>query len=227
MRKLMMVIFGLLVCVCVYFGIRMIIDFATNSYIITADSFNNTSTSGNFALKITPENTELLNSYLKINNSFLTTMSKDVVLENDIKNVNKLLDKSLNFKHYYSTKLKLQKAVFEGLPFLIDNLSAIGDETFFKDNSDYLDEVFGITYIEQLNNIFTNLSDLSTKEIKFAQIAENSIIYNPYGKSIVFRIQVGFNETDYISFNVNALQEYSTKNQKAPVIIFNALGGIS
>ena len=223
MRKLFIAVIVIFTCIFIYFGGKMLFNYLSEVKIVITDTYSNSSTSGNFEFKKTPENLELVNSYLKVNNSFLDTMSKEVTLDKEIKNINKVLNKSPNYKHYYSTKLKLEKAVFEGLPFLMDNLSSGTSETFLKDNSAYL----GITELDQLGNVVSNLSGLVNKEIKFAEVMENSIIYNPYGQSTVFRVKVGFDESDFVYFSVNAFHGYDTETQKAPVIVFNALGGMS
>lgn len=227
MRKVFMVVIGIFICIAVYWGGKILIDYSKNVYTVMTYSSNESSSSGNFAFKVTPENLELVNSYLKVNNSFLDTMSKEITLDKEIKNVDKLLNKSPNYKYYYSTKLKLEKAVFNGLPFLMDNLSSGTSESFLKDNSAYLGEVFGITELKQLENVASNLSGLVNKEIKFAEVMENSVIYNPYGQSTVFRVKVGYDDTDFVYFSVNAFHGYDTETQSAPVIVFNALGGMS
>ena len=79
-----------------------------------------------------------------------------------------------------------------------------------------------------LYNIVDNLSYLQNKEIKYAQIIENSLSYNPYGKCSMFRLKVqSNNENDFTVFSVNAYVGKNTEYQQAPVIVLSAMGGMS
>ena len=73
--------------------------------------------------------------------------------------------------------------MFEGIPYLYDNalnLSSAELQSFFEHESDYLDKTFGITTLEQLNNILINIAQLKSKELKYVEINESSIMYNTY-----------------------------------------------
>lgn len=230
MRKVFTVVIIIFTCLFVYFGAKMLWEYLNEVSIVMSDSLNEASTSGTFAFKTTPENLELINSYLKVNNSFINEMSKEVIVENSIDNIYSLVNGFPSFKNYYSARLKLEKAIFEGLPYLItEALTLSGNEleNFFKDNLEYLDKTFGITEFEQFNNVITNLTYLQNKEIKYAEIPDSSAVYNPYGGSTIFRIKAGNDLNDFVYFSINAYHGYDTKNQKAPVIVFNALGGMS
>ena len=230
MRKLFIVVIAIFTCICIYFGGKMLIDYLNDVQILMSDSYSDSSTSGSFAFKRTPENLELINSYLIVNNSFISDMSKEVITEKNIKNIYSLISGFPSFKNYYSARLKLEKAIFEGLPYLIDNALTLSDdelEEFFADNSEYLDKTFGITTLEQLTNVILNLNYLQTKDIKYAEIPESSAVYNPYGGSTIFRIKTGYDLSDFVYFSINAYHGYDTENQKAPVIVFDALGGMS
>lgn len=230
MRKLFFFIIIIVSCIAIYFGVKMFIDYMGDVYIVMVDSYNDSATSGNFAFKNTPENLELVNSYLKVNSKFVKEESKEILLEENIKNIYSLSSGFPTYKDYYSGRLKLEKAVFEGLPYLIDNainLSSNDLKEFFNDNLEYLDSTFGINDFEQFNNVVTNLNYLQNKNIEYAEIPKSSAIYNPYGANTGFRIKVGSNSNDFVYFSVNAYHAYDTKNQKAPVIVFSALGGMS
>lgn len=230
MKKAYTIFISIIVCIFVYFCIRFIWEYLKDFNIFISHHYNEASTSGTFAFKTTPENLEVVNSYLEVNNSFVDEMSKEVYLENNIKNIYNLTDKFPSFKSYYSARLKLENAVFNGLPFLINNTVSLSDaelEAFLKDNLNYLDKTFGITTLEKLKNIIINLDSLEDKNIEYCELVNNSTIYNPYGNSTVFRLKVGNNINDFVYFSINAHHGYNTENQQAPIIIFNALGGTS
>lgn len=230
MKKIYTILICIVVCIFVYFCFKMIAEAFQNFNLFLIETYEEQSSSGSFAFKSSPENLELINSYLKVNDSFISEMSKEVYFENDIKNIYTLANKFPSFKYYYSAKLKLEISIFEGLPFLINNALSLSDdelETFLEDNLVYLDKTFGITTLSKLKNIIINLNDLKNKDITYCELANNSTIYNPYGKSTVFRLKVGSSSDDFVYFSINGYHEYNTENQQAPVIVFNALGGMS
>lgn len=230
MKKVFTVVIVIFTCIFVYWGGKQLFNYFNELYIVMSNSRSQASTSGSFAFQQTPENLELVNSYIKVNNSFISEMSKENTAEKSIKNIYGLINGFPGFKNYYSARLKLEKAVFEGFPYLMSNCSNLSGEeleAFFNDNLEYIDKTFGVTTFEEFSNVITNLGYLQTKEINYAEIPENSAVYNPYGGCTIFRIKAGYDSNDFVSFSVNAYHGYDTANQKAPVIIFSALGGMS
>lgn len=230
MKKAFILIIGIFTCTFLFFGGKAFLNFLDELLIFASDSYDKASTTGSFGFKRTPENLELVNSYLKVNNSFIENLSKEINTENDIKNIENLVNGFPSYKYYYSANLKLKNAIFEGIPYLLNNTVNISNaelESFFNDNLDYLEKTFGITSLSQLNAIISNLSSLGVADITYAEIVENSVMYNPYGQSTSFGINIGSQPDNCIYFSVNAYHGYDTKNQKAPVIVFKALGGMS
>lgn len=229
MRKVFIIVIVIFICIFVYFGGKILVDYLNDAYVVLADP-NNSSPSGIFSFKSTPENLELINSYLVVNNSFIDEMSKEVNNEKTISNIYELIDFFPSFKIYYSFKLKLENAIFNELPNLYSktvSLSTTQLKTFFENNGTYLDKNFGITTFEQLTNVVDNLSTLKSGNIKLGEIITSSIFYNPYGECTVFLIDVTNDKGDFISFSINSYLGYETKNQKTPVLVFDALGGMS
>lgn len=230
MRKVFIIVIVIFLCIFVYFGGKMLVDYFNDVYIVMSDPNNNSSVSGTFSFKSTPENIELINSYLAVNNSFIDEMTKEVNNEKTINNVYELMDFFPSFKMYYSFKLKLENAIFNELPDLYNKTVSLSDlelKTFFENNTVYLDKYFGITTLEQLTNIVDNLSTIKSGNFKFGEVIASSIFYNPYGECTVFLLDVTNDNGDFISFSINSYLGYDTENQKAPVLVFDALGGMS
>lgn len=230
MRKSYRIFVIILVCSFIYVCGRFAWEYLEKIGVYMSEYYNDSSASGTFAFKTSAENLELVNSYLAVNTSFIEKMSKEIYLENNIKNIYSLSNKFPSFKNYYSARLKLENAVFNGFPFLLNNAVSLSDDelkSFFNINYDYLDKTFGISSLEELKNIVNNLDSLETKDIKYCELANNSTIFNPYGNSTVFRLKVGSSTDDFVYFSINAYHGYNTENQQAPVIVFNALGGMS
>ena len=226
-----MVVIAICVCLFAYFGGKMLLEYCNGISIIMNDTYRNDATSGSFAFKKTPENLELLNSYLLVNNIFIDELSKDIEEENSIKNLDDLIDFFPSFKTYYSAKLKIKNIVYTELPYLINNAISLSDnelKSFFENRTDYIGKNFGITSFDEFKNIVDNLSYLQKKEIKYAEIIENSLSYNPYGQCSLFRLKVqSDNENDFVIFSVNAYVGKNTEYQQAPVIVLSAMGGMS
>ena len=230
MKKVFIVVIFIFISVFIYFGGKQFLDYLNDLSILIDDAYTKSATVGTFGFKATPENLELVNSYLKVNTSFINEMSKEIHLENNIKNIHTLLNNCPSFKNYYSARLKLENAIFNGFHFLMDNAVYLSDnelEAFFNDNLSYLDKTFGITTLEKFKNIINSLSSLESKNINYCELIDDYTIYNPYGNSTVFRMKVGSSLNDFAYFSINAYHGYNTKNQQAPVIIFNAPGGMS
>ncbi len=231
MRKVFMVAIAICICLFTYFGGKMLLEYCNEVSIVMKDAYTNDATSGGFAFKKTPEDLELLNSYLLVNNNFIDELSKDVEEEKSIKNLDDLIDFFPSFKMYYSAKLKIKNIVYTELPYLINNAISLSDnelKNFFENRVDYIATNFGVTSFEDFKNIVDNLSYLQKKEIKYAEIIENSLSYNPYGKCSMFRLKVqSNNENDFTVFSVNAYVGKSTEYQQAPVIVLSAMGGMS
>lgn len=231
MRKVFMIAIAVCVCIFAYFGGKMLLDYCSGMITVISNESSVNSNSGSFAFKKVPENLELINSYLTVNNSFIDEFSKDVKYENSIANLDDLIDFFPSFKMYYSAKLKLKNIVLTEIPYLMENTLSLSDnelKSFFENKSDYIAEVFGITEFEEFKNVVNNLSYLKAKEISYAEIIENSLTYNPYGQCSMFRLKLqGNDETDFVTFSINAYVGKNTDYQQAPVIVVSALGGMS
>lgn len=231
MRKVFIVTIAICICIFIYFGAKTFANYLDELNLMASDTIASNSTSGSFTFKKTPENLELLNSYINVNNTFIDTLSKDVIRKESIENSDNLINFFPNFRMYYSAKLKIQKAIFDGMPYLIENAIPLSEnelKIFYNDKFGYLNETFGIDKFEEFSNIISNLSYLKNGKFAHAEIIENSLTYNPYGKCTLFKLKL-YNDdaNDFITFAVNAYLGYSTENQKAPVIIISALGGMS
>lgn len=231
MRKVFMIAIAVCVCIFVYFGGKTLLNYCSGMITVISNESSVNSNSGSFAFKKAPENLELINSYLAVNNSFIDEFSKDVKYENSIANLDDLIDFFPSFKMYYSAKLKLKNIVLTEIPYLMENTLSLSDnelKSFFENKSDYIAEVFGITEFEEFKNVVNNLSYLKAKEISYAEIIENSLTYNPYGQCSMFRLKLqGNDETDFVTFSINAYVGKNTDYQQAPVIVVSALGGMS
>lgn len=209
----------------------MFLEYCSGVSVVMEDTYTNDATSGNFAFKKASENLELLNSYLLVNNNFIDELSKDVEEEKSIKNLDDLIDFFPSFKTYYSAKLKIKNIVYTELPYLMNNAISLSDselKSFFENKADYISTNFGVTSFEDFKNIVDNLSYLQKKEIKYAEIIENSLSYNPYGQCSMFRLKIqSDNENDFTVFSVNAYVGKNTEYQQAPVITLSAMGGMS
>ena len=114
------------------------------------------------------------------------------------------------------------------VPIMLLGLWKFGVKSFFENKVDYISTNFGVTSFEDFKNIVDNLSYLQNKEIKYAEIIENSLSYNPYGKCSMFRLKVqSDNENDFTVFSVNAYVGKNTEYQQVPVIVLSAMGGMS
>lgn len=231
MRKVFMIAIAICICIFIYLGAKNLGNYLNELSIMANDTISNNSASGNFTFKKTPENIELVNSYINVNDMFIDTLSKNVVEEKTIENSDNLIDFFPTFKMYYSAKLKIQKAMFDGIPYLLNNAISLSEndlETFYNNKSEYLSEYFGINKFEEFSNIIITLSYLKDGEFNRVEIVENSLTYNPYGKCTLFKLKLYNDDVeDFITFTVNAYLGYNTKYQKAPVIVIRALGGMS
>lgn len=231
MRKVFMIVIAACVCIFVYLGGKTLLNYCSGMITVISNESSVNSNSGSFAFKKAPENLELINSYLAVNNSFIDEFSKEVEYENSIANLDDLIDFFPSFKMYYSAKLKLKNIVLTEIPYLMENTLSLSDnelKSFFENKSDYIAEVFGITQFEEFKNVVNNLSYLKAKEISYAEIIENSLTYNPYGQCSMFRLKLqGSDETDFVTFSINAYVGKNTDYQQAPVIVVSALGGMS
>lgn len=231
MRKVFMIAIAVCVCIFVYLGGKTLLNYCSGMITVISNESSVNSNSGSFAFKKAPENLELINSYLAVNNSFIDEFSKEVEYENSIANLDDLIDFFPSFKMYYSAKLKLKNIVLTEIPYLMENTLSLSDnelKSFFENKSDYIAEVFGITQFEEFKNVVNNLSYLKAKEISYAEIIENSLTYNPYGQCSMFRLKLqGSDETDFVTFSINAYVGKNTDYQQAPVIVVSALGGMS
>ena len=231
MRKVFMVAIAICICIFVYFGGKMFFNYLNELNIMINNTVVDNSTAGTFTFKKTPENLELLNSYLIVNNDFIEKFSKDVKEEDVIDNLDDLIDFFPSFKTYYAAKLKIKNIVYSEFPYLLSDVVSLSDNeltTFFEKNVNYIGKNFGVTSFEEFKNIVDTLSYLQDREIKSAEIIENSLSYNPYGKCSMFRLKVqGSNENDFVVFSVNAYIGMNTEYQKAPVIVLTAMGGMS
>lgn len=226
-----MVAIAVCVCLFAYFGGKMILEYCSGVSVVMKDTYANNSTSGGFAFKKTPENLELLNSYLIVNNGFIDNFSKDVKEKDVVENLDDLIDFFPSFKTYYAAKLKIKNIVYSEFPYLLSDVVSLSDNeltTFFEKNVNYIGKNFGVTSFEEFKNIVDTLSYLQEREIKSAEIVENSLSYNPYGKCSMFRLKIqGSNENDFVVFSVNAYVGMDTAYQMAPVIVLTAMGGMS
>lgn len=231
MRKVFMVAIAVCMCIFVYFGGKMLLEYCSGMVTVINNESSLNSNSGSFAFKKAPEDLELINSYLIVNNSFIDELSKEVEDENFIANLDDLIDFLPSFKMYYSAKLKLKNIVLTEIPYLMKNTLSLSDnelKSFFENKSDYIAEVFGATEFDEFKNIVDNLSYIKAKEISCAEIIENSLTYNPYGQCSMFRLKLqGNDENDFVTFSVNAYVGKNTDYQQAPVIVISALGGMS
>ncbi len=231
MRKVFMIAIAVCVCIFVYLGGKTLLNYCSGMITVISNESSVNSNSGSFTFKKAPENLELINSYLAVNNSFIDEFSKEVEYENSIANLDDLIDFFPSFKMYYSAKLKLKNIVLTEIPYLMENTLSLSDnelKSFFENKSDYIAEVFGITQFEEFKNVVNNLSYLKAKEISYAEIIENSLTYNPYGQCSMFRLKLqGSDETDFVTFSINAYVGKNTDYQQAPVIVVSALGGMS
>ena len=79
MRKVFIVTIAICICIFIYFGAKTFANYLDELNLMASDTIASNSTSGSFTFKKTPENLELLNSYINVNNTFIDTLSKDVI----------------------------------------------------------------------------------------------------------------------------------------------------
>lgn len=188
-------------------------------------AMNETSFTKNFSFEKCIENPELLNSYFNINDSFIDSFSKDIDRSDEIKNMYKTTSSFPDYKSYYSAKLKIERLINEGLPYIFDNLSSLNDEktkNFYTKNFSYINKIFGITEFNDFDNIVLSLKKIENFNVNEILVSDNSIKQD---KNIVSFDVLVSSHKDTIVLPISFYTNLYTENQNAPVLMLREIGG--
>jgi len=164
----------------------------------------------------------LINENLIKNNEFASNYD-------DIDRFYELQPYFLEYKLYLSTKYKV-KQILDELPSLINKtagLSESGINSYYEQNSEYIDKVFGIENAEEFKVAINSLKPLKSQKKLKLTYNPDSIFHNTSQRTIsIFSIIEG--KDSMASVNFKFMPYYSTVNQSAPYVkIVGIDGGMS
>jgi len=231
MRKLIYAVVAISAILLVGIAFKEFLDFGKDLFTVTSYQYQNSQNTFSYMkFKSVNENTVLLNSFLTLNESFLTNPPQKTKQEKKLNKAYELFNYFPNNQSYHIAKRKIEKAIFTELPQLhkqISNLSENELDTFFSQNKVYLDKNFGITDSDAFQLLAFSLSGLKNTNIIDCYVVSDSVIYNNYDNSSLFNIVVVAEDNKKILLGVNAHLQSSSPNQTSPEIQINgSFGGV-
>jgi len=227
MRKLIIavaIIAGIFLCTICF---DMLMDFGKNFGTVIIYETEQSKTQFDYVkFKSVPENTNLLNAVLAVNDTFLSkpTSEQKIRLENSYA----LVDFFPSFSSYYTAKKKIEQSIFSEVPNLLPKVKDASKselETFLNANSRYLDKYFGVTDIDTLDLLAFSLSSIDSA-ITRCYVIPDSVVYNSYDNSSLFNLVIVTENNKKILLGVNARFESSSENQNSPEIQINGSFGV-
>lgn len=231
-RKILFGVAVILTIIILFLGFGFVIDYLKDLAIVTKYSLDNED--GKKSSLVTfldvPENADIINAALSINNSFLNEKPFDTNYnDKELLNSSSIYDDFSSFKSYYFAKLKIETAVYERLNWLYSAILGMDEDkllSYFNSNSDYIDKYWGITSFEEFRDFTNTILNLNGSSVKSCAVTSSGSY--ALSNTIYFRIMVETKEGSYIYLNVSVSPEKSSKNQAAPLIKINgSVGGIS
>ena len=205
-------------------GLEQFINFSRNLYTVTSHEYQQSQTTHSYVkFQSVAENTDLLNSILKINEDFLNTPPLEKKSKEKLGNAYVLRNFFPNFTSYYTAKRKIENTVFTEMQDTyeaVKNLSQAELKTYFDTNAKDIKNKFGISDWNDFDLFCFSLSGIGDSKIIDAYVVENSILYNSYDTSSIFNLVLVMENNKKIQLGVTASFENS-----APEIQFNGSFG--
>lgn len=230
MKKLYFILFSILLIVFIYWGFSNLSSalpklIYSSSYIL--DKTNPTSY-GNNLFKSTPENTDLISAMISLNTEFTNNPPiLDEEPRNNIENFYKLEKYFPNFNSYYTTKIKVANALYTELDKLYKatiNLSNVELNTYFKNNTEYLESNWGLNDFSEFINVVNTIKNKNVLKVISCEL-ENSYLYSSTSNALNFRIIVKLENDLEIYLGVLINFDETSDYQTYPVIRFYGTEG--
>jgi len=230
MKKLYFIMFSILLIVFIYWGFSSLSSVLpkliySSNYML--DKTSSTS-SGNNLFKSTPENSDLINAMISLNTDFTNNPPVlDEEPKNNIENFYKLEKFFPNFNSYYITKLKVANTLYSDLDNLYNdtfNLSNSELDTYFKNNTEYLESNWGINDFSEFVSVVNTLKNKNGLKVNSCEL-ENSYLYSSFSNALNFRIIVKLDEDLEIYLGVLIRFDETSDYQTYPVIRFYGTEG--
>jgi len=225
MRKIYYIIFSLLLIFFIYWGATELYTAIPKlaysyGYILSDTS---SSSYGTSLFKSTPEKPALVNTMLQIHYDF--TNNPDVLYEkpkDTVENFYKMENLFPSFNSYYVTKLKLSNTIYNELPNLYNNTFNLSNDelnTFFENNTEYLERNWGINSFSEFTNVIDSIQSKNGLKVKSCEL-EESYFYLPSSNTLKFRIIITLENDLTLYLGVSICYDEISDYQTYPVVRF-------
>ena len=230
MKKLYFIMFSILLIVFIYWGFSGLSSALPKLLYSAGYIFDETKAinSGTNLFKSTPENTDLINAMISLHTDFTNNPPVlDEKNENNIINFYKLEKYFPSFNSYYITKIKLANTLYTELDKLYNdtnNLSKIELNTYFKNNTEYLESNWGLNKFSEFVSVVNTIKSKNGLKATSCEL-ENSYLYSNSSNSLNFRIIVKLDKDLEMYLGVLISFDETSDYQTYPVIRFYGTEG--
>ena len=140
----------------------------------------------------------------------------------EIANIHKLETFFYEYEQYTVVKYKLLNIIDE-LPILYKNIKGYADtqlESYFSENSAYIEKYYGITSSEDFINLANSLSFLGNGKVKLAIVETITIDFNFDTDTLRFNIKLKADNNESSTYVVKAQYFKTSDNQVTPYMSF-------
>lgn len=205
-------------------GLNQFLNFSENLYTLTSHEYQQSQTTHSYVkFQSVAENTDLLNSVLKINEEFLNNPPLEKKNEKKLGNAYALRNFFPNFTSYYTAKRMMENTIFTEMQKLYEETKEFSQtelKNYFEANSSKINDKFKIKDWDSFDLFCFSLSGIGDSKIVDAYVVENSVLYNSYDASSIFNIVLVMDNNKKIQLGVTASFENSI-----PEIQFNGSFG--
>jgi len=143
----------------------------------------------------------------------------------EIKNIHKIKDYYMDYKKYFIVKYKLFNMI-EDIPKLRESTQNMTDlelSSYFSNNRDYIENIYGITDSNVFREFVKSLSFFNNSEVKSASVRISSIINDKETFTLMFKLVLFNNKDEMQEYHINSDYYKTTENQIAPYIGISAM----
>jgi len=207
-------------------GFQQLLNFGENLYTVTSHEYQQSQRTQSYVkFQAVSENTDLLNSVLKVNEGFLKNPPLEKKNTKKIGNAYILHNFFPSFSSYYTAKRKIENTIFIEMQDFYEEIAGLSEtqlKSYFDTNSAKIKDMFMITDWDSFDLFCLSLSAIGDSKINDAYVVENSVLYNSYDASSVFNIVIVLENNQKFQLGVTASFENSI-----PEIQYNgSFGGV-
>lgn len=167
--------------------------------------------------------TEIKKITLSLKDEYEKSQNKERLFE--IANIHKIKNLFYNYEKYAIVKYKLLN-IIEDLPKLkkaTNGYSAEQLKNYFDQNSEYIEEYYGIIDNSNFAKLIKSLEFLGSSNIAFATLNSSTIRFDQNNDVLNFKIELGVENGNSKFYIVNSNYYKSSDNQIFPYVTFTAV----